>query len=452
VAYGNAYNNVYGDLGGTPEPPPPGPPADPAQNQPRPVVHVGFATDPTIGGGLYLHWSDPLRTWDQALWAPADVWTDVTPWLQTFAYTRGATRVEGPIVRYEAGTATIVFDGSDGRFNGLNLAGPYTSGGRSLVRPMVPVRIGVAYLGATYWLWQGYADRWDTEYPAPTYARTTLTATDGQKVLGRSRRVARTTPVGAGEKAGARVHRILNSVNWPAADRVIATGTTTLQGTTLEGDALSELLLVQDTEIGSVYFDAVGRVVFKSRHATLTEATSTTTQGVFGSDRAAGELPYAAVAPAWTDEAMRNVWRIAREGGVPQEARDEVSIVENLESVHERTDLLMQTDAEALAYAQYGLAMTSQPRFQFEQLTVDPRAQPADLFPQVLTRDFGHRITVRSRPPGVGLVERDSYIRGISGEYRGTNQWGWTWTLQPAEVTSYLIWNSGSWNTSAWAL
>lgn len=443
--YGDVYGDSYGSTGA---------PAPPVITDPTasPVVHIGFTTDPTVAGGTYLHWSDPQRgLWDVGLWAPDDVFTDVTPWLHTFTFRRGATRVEGPVLRYEAGTATIVLDNTDGRFNPLNLAGPYVSGDRSQVRPMVPVRIGVAFGGDVAWQFYGHADAWDITYPlGPDYSMATLTATDPQKILSRrSRRPV--APVGGGELPGARVHRILDSIGWPVTDRLVDVGETPLQATTLEGDAWTELLLVQDTEIGSVYFDALGKLVFKGRYAHLEEPDSNTSQGIFGSDIAGGELPHAGLTPAYDDTTIRNVARITRVGGVEQEARDEPSIAEFLEATHERSDLIMQTDAAALAYAQYLVATSKDPELVFSEIAVDPRAQPLTLFPQVLGRDFGHRITVRSRPPGMAMVERDSYIRGIAGTYGGTNRWGWSWPLQPADATTYLIWDVGQWGQGAWS-
>lgn len=444
----DAWSDIWSDIwgGATITPPAVAPDA-----VPRPVVWIGFTTDPTLNGGQYLHWSDPLRRWDQTLWAPDDVWADVTDHLQTWTFSTGATRFEGPVLRYEAGTATITLVDFDGRFNPLNLAGPYVSGGRTQVRPMVPVQIGINFDGATQWLWRGFADSWDITYPSLEHAVVTLTATDAQKVLSRHSRTALPAPVGAGELSGARVHRILNSVGWPAADRAIDPGEIALQGTVMDGDAWTELLLVQDTEVGSVYIDEYGRVVFKGRYAYLEEARSTTSQGIFGADRAGGELPYAALTPNYDDATIKNLVRITRAGGVTQEVSDAASIFDNLESTHERNDLLMQTDPEALYYAQYVLALSKDPELRFASLAVDPQAQPLDLFPQVIARRFGDRITIRSRRLGAALVERDVYIRGIQATYGGTNRWSWTWILQPANTKTYLVWDSTDWDSSVWS-
>ncbi len=55
------------------------------------------------------------------------------------------------------------------------------------------------------------------------------------------------------------------------------------QATTLEGDALDELQAVAESEIGELYVDGAGQVVFRNRRATLTEARSNTVQFTFGS-------------------------------------------------------------------------------------------------------------------------------------------------------------------------
>lgn len=433
--------------------PPPPPVTVAAGNRPVPIVEVGFATTPLVGGGLYLHWDDPVRgLWDEGLWAPDNVWTDVTPWLQSFTFTRGATRVEGPILRYEAGTASIVLSNLDGRFNPVNPAGPYVSAGRTQVRPMVPVRIRTSYAGVYYDQWRGFADGWQLNYLGPEHSSVTLTATDAQKVLTSHARTELPVAVGAGELPGARVNRILDSVGWPARDRLIETGQTRLAATTMGGDAWSELLLVQDTEIGEIFVDPSGKVVFRGRYSVLTRIPSITPQAVFGSDVSGGELYFADAVPQFDDDNVRNIMRITREGGVQQEVSDPASIVDFLEKTYERSGLLLQSDLEALDYGRYLLSQSKDAELRFGQIVVDPRAAPDDLFPQCFGRDYGDRVTIRKRDPNVPLIEQDVLIRGVTGEYGGTNRWRWTWTLQPADKANVLVWNSGRWDSGAsWA-
>jgi len=344
-----------------------------------------------------------------------------------------------------------VLNNSDGRFHPLNLDGPYAAGGVTQVRPMLPVRLRGTYDGVWWDLWRGYTDGVDITYPSPTFSQATFTCTDAQKVFG-SKNHAAVVPVGEGELSGARIHRIADSASWPAKDRRIDVGKSTLQATDLSGSPWDHMLLVQDTEIGEVYIDPAGKLVFKDRHAILTETLSTTAQAIFGRFGQSGELPYVSLEPSYDDDDIRNVVRIARAGGVQQEARDDTSVATYLEKTYERTDLLMQTDSEAAAYAQYLLAQSKDAEVRFTQIVINPVAQPDDLWPQVFVRDFGDRITIRSRPPGVGLIERDVFIRGIAGTYDGINRLQVTWTLQPADKAVGLVWDTGKWDraTSVW--
>ena len=62
------------------------------------------------------------------------------------------------------------------------------------------------------------------------------------------------------------------------------------QATSLGSDALSLLQLTADTEIGELYMDGTGSVVFRHRHAVLTDTRSITPQAVFGDAGGAGVI------------------------------------------------------------------------------------------------------------------------------------------------------------------
>src|SRR5688500_9094903 len=53
------------------------------------------------------------------------VWTDVTPYFRGATVHRGSSKVDSPVLRYEAGTAEIALDNRDRRFDPTNLSGPY---------------------------------------------------------------------------------------------------------------------------------------------------------------------------------------------------------------------------------------------------------------------------------------------------------------------------------------
>jgi hypothetical protein len=368
----------------------------------------------------------------------AGVWTNVTAWgKRGITMERGSKRIQSPIIRYEAGTATFHLNNTDRRFDPTNTSGPYVSGGRSQVTPMRPIRIRALWNSTTYEVFRGFVDVWDVSWVADVYSEVTVRATDGFKVL-RNRRRPAVTPVGAGENTGARVTRILDSAGWPGGDRVIATGNSTLQATDLEGDALSELQAAAESEIGELYMDAAGRVVFRNRHAMLTEARSNTVQATFGAT--VGEFTPAQARIATDDATLWNEIRAQREGGAEQLLGDAASQAEFLARTYQASNLVLDSDTGVGGYAGWILYISKDPEVRFDAIQIHAHADPVTLFPQVLGREIGDRIKIVRRPPGGGApIEREVFIRGISHS-TSPGQWMTTWNLQSAtKYGSFLV-------------
>lgn len=408
---------------------------------PQLVLDVGF-TDPFVGDVFTI--GDPVRGVVGSVPIAGDVWTDISESVRSFRIALGAGRADQPTLRYEAGTLTVELNDPDRRFDPENLAGPYVAAGVSMVQPMVRVRARAVWDGTSYPLFYGHADDWEPNYQGNHWTYVTLTATDPSKIFADDDREAG-VPVGAGEDAGARISRILDVSDWPAEDRVIATGDTLLQATDHAGNALAELQLVQDTEMGEFYFDRQGKAVFRNRSAMYLETRSAVSQATFGDDPdgfdVSGELPYADVKPSTGDAGLANYIQISRAGGTEQTVQDGPSVAKYLKKTHTRNDLLMQTDTEALAYANALLFQWSQRVYRFARLEFNTPAPQVedDLWPQLLGREFGDRITVLRRPYGGGdPIERDCFIRGVEWDCDG-NSWQTAFILQDATRYSYFV-------------
>lgn len=285
----------------------------------------------------------------------------------------------------------------------------------------------------TFDLFKGEIDDWLLNWTANVDAEVTLPCTDGFIALSDVDRVALAVAVGAGELSGARVDRILTSADWPLADRDIDAGNTTLSATTMDGDALTELFLVADTELGEFYCNGSGNMVFRSRKALSTDARSKNNQVKFGDGGdVRGELPYEDVGITYESTQLKNDIRIARTGGTQQSASDSLSIDEFRRRTFERTDLLMETEAEALAYANWLLYVSKDPELRFDTLAVLPQKDPANLFPQVLAREIGDRVLIRRQPVGrESQIEREVFLRGITHTI-GQYTWHTDYVLQSA--------------------
>jgi hypothetical protein len=360
---------------------------------------------------------------------------DVTPWVRSVQITRGVSRSDGISARAEAGTCTVVLANLDARFDPTNLAGPYVDAGVTQVLPMLLFQVRVGVL-SEYFLWRGYADGWDLSYPAGGKdAIATLSGTDLTKVLAAFDGTEQ-VPQGEGELPGARIERILDNALAPFTP--VDDGETPLQTTTLAQNAWTEVCLVADTELGELYVGTDGFLKFRGRHAILTDARSTTSQATFGD--AAGELPYVDLDLSYDDRDLANLVRISRVGGTEQVVEDATSQSQYLVHTFERSDLIHQTDTESLDYATYVLGALKEPELRFDSITIRPQRSPATLYPHVLGRDLGDRITVRLRPPGrTDVIERDCFIRGIQHTFT-PESWTTVWALQDAaRFTGFFI-------------
>lgn len=309
------------------------------------------------------------------------------------------------------------------------LDGLVTATGGTLVKPMRPIRVRAIWNSVTYDLFRGYVDSWDIEWNGPNWSEVTVPCTDAFKIFANRDRASSESVSAASELSSARVTRILDNAGWPSADRSIATGDVTLQSTTLSGNILEELLLTVDTEVGELYIDGAGKVYFRNRNAINNDSRSTTSNGTFG-DGGGSELPYFDLSFSNDDTQLVNRVIITRVGGTQQMAEDTASQADYLIRTFERTDLLFNSDANALTMAQWVLSLSAQPELRFDQLTLKPQRDETNLYPQALNRLIGDRITVRRRPPGGGdMIEQDCFIRGIEHEIT-PGEWITRWTLQ----------------------
>lgn len=359
-------------------------------------------------------------------------WTNVTADVKSIDIQRGANRVQNPAaLRYNAGNGSIVLRNNNRQYDPTNLSGPYVSAGETLVLPMRQVRIRGAYSAITYGIMRAYADAWNLDWNGPNWSEVEVPFTDGFKVLEANNRIA-VAPVGASENSGARITRILDSAGWPAVDRDIATGNSTMQATELEGSALAECFLTADSELGEFFVDGDGNMTFRNRHAILLESRSNTVQAIFGDG--VGELQYAkdGLTLSYDHETLANLAQITRKGGTLQTASDSASITKYLTRTFTRSNLLQENDAETLAYAQWILFTSKDPELRFDAIRINPLTDPAGLMPQVLGREIGDRIRIVRRPPGGGAaITRDVFIRGISHKITPST-WSTTWVLQSA--------------------
>jgi hypothetical protein len=218
-----------------------------------------------------------------------------------------------------------------------------------------------------------------------------------------------------------------------------------VQATTLEGNALDLLFLTADTELGEVYIDGAGKLVFRNRLAILTDTRSNTSQATFGDS--GSELPYHDITPVYDHTKVRNLIRATRVGGSQQTVSDAASQEQYL--VRHRGPR-RSADGDRRRRRELGElpAVPEQGRRVPVRRDGDSAVDgTGDVFPEVLGRQLGDRITVRRRPPGGGdPIERDVFIRGITHDI-GPGSWITKWALQSATKFAFLTLDNTSLGT-----
>lgn len=308
-------------------------------------VSIDFANGPAFGNPLILDDpSTPLGTGILAD-APADV-VDVSDIALRVSIRRGRNRV---LNSFEAGTATVVLEDESGDYNPQNASGPYY--GKLL--PLRKIRIFADYDdgGGTdrYYLFSGYITSFDNTFRLGNDEISTVTfqCVDSFRLF---QNVNITTVAGssAGQTTGARIENLLDLASFPVSQRLIDVGDTTVQADPGSNRTLlAALQTLEQTELGGFFTDVEGNAVFLSRDTVSLKADQTPL--LF--DDTGTDIGYQSIDFAYDDTQIFNDITVTRLGGTAQNVQSTSSIESFFIHSGSRSDLLMQTDAEALDQA-----------------------------------------------------------------------------------------------------
>jgi len=308
-------------------------------------VTIDFANGPAFGNPLLLDDpSTPLGTGILAD-APADV-VDVSDIALRVSIRRGRNRV---LNSFEAGTATVVLEDENGDYNPQNDSSPYY--GKLL--PLRKIRIFADYDDGggsdRYYLFSGYITSFDNTFRLGNdeVATVTFQCVDAFRLL---QNVQITTVAGssAGQTTGARIENLLDLASFPVSQRLIDVGDTLVQvdpGTSRS--LLGACQNIEQTELGGFFIDDEGNAVFLSRSTVSLKADETP---LLFND-AGTDISYQAIDFAYDDTQIFNDITVTRLGGTAQNVQSTSSIETFFIHSGSRSDLLMQTDAEALDQA-----------------------------------------------------------------------------------------------------
>jgi hypothetical protein len=308
-------------------------------------VSIDFANGPAFGNPLLLDDpSTPLGTGILAD-APADV-VDVSDIALRVSIRRGRNRV---LNSFEAGSATVVLEDESGDYNPQNTSGPYF--GKLL--PLRKIRIFADYDDGggleRYYLFSGYITSFDNTFRLGLDEVSTVTfqCVDAFRLL---QNVQITTVAGssAGQTTGARIENLLDLASFPVSQRLIDVGDTLVQADPATNRTLlAACQTIEQSELGGFFIDDEGNAVFLSRTTVSEKADETPL--LFNDDGT--NISYQSIDFAYDDTQIFNDITVTRLGGVAQNVQSTSSIETFFIHSGSRSDLLMQTDAEALDQA-----------------------------------------------------------------------------------------------------
>lgn len=399
---------------------------------PVPVINaiINFSTGAGFASPMIL---DAGILGVNALADTTAVVVDVSNQVDSIKTTRGRTANSDV---FQTGTLTLRIIDQNGYFNPMNPASPYYN----LLTPMRKVQITASYGGTTYPIFAGYITTYSTSTPRDVgdVVYTTIQAVDGFR-LAQNAQISTVSGAVAGEKTGTRIGRILDAIGWPSGMRDVDTGLTSVQadpGTARTG--LAALQTIESTEYGALYMDRLGNFTFQDRQLTSTSVAGTPT--VFN-DTGTGIVYNNAV---WRldDSLVFNKASITRVGGTAQVASNQASIDKYFLHSYQETNLLMETDAEALNNAQAYVASRAETAIRCDAITLDLYTNNYNSgILAALGLDFFAPVTISTTQPGSSTLTKTLQVFGVSHDIK-PNAWKTTFTTLEPIIDSFILDNT----------
>jgi hypothetical protein len=374
---------------------------------PAPIVKVELGLN--LGSrdpNAFILNNDPRGKLDSVTYTlGGDRFFDITDRLVSVETSRGKNN---SLDRIDSGVASITVDNSDRRFDPLYAAGPYFG-------QLVPRR-AIRITSNNQPVFIGAIDDFDIQYAPGNQSKVGIQSSDAFSVLTNAG-LAEFTP--STQLSGARVNAVLDraEVAWPAEERLIDTGDSTLQGVTVrEGTAaLAYLQLVNNSEFGNLFIAKDGKVVFQERNAVPNIPNI-----VFSDEVVAGEylgIQFSSVNNVYGSENLYNrvVISNASTPALQAIAEDTNSQLNYGVRTYEATGLLIETQEQLQNLADFLLARFKEPQYRFDRVSVILDTISTSNQDAVLDLEIGDIVLIRFEPSDIPpAIERYCRIIGIN--------------------------------------
>ena len=394
-----------------------------------PVINavINFSTGPSFAQAMILD-SGLLGT--NILADAASVIVDVSNVVDSIETKRGRNPQAD---QFQTGTLTMRIVDQNGDFNPQNPSSPYYN----LLTPMRKVQITATYGATTYPIFSGFITTYTTSTPknALDVVYTTITAVDAFR-LAQNAQVSTVAGTSAGQLSGARINNILDAIDWPASMRDVDAGLTTMASDPGEfRTSLAAMQTVETSEYGALYVDAAGSFVFQDRNVTAGSTGATPT--VFNDN--GSDISYFDAVWRLDDTLVYNSASITRTGGTAQVATNPASIEKYFIHSYNQQNLLMETDAVALDYAQAYVASRAETSIRCDAIQLDLYTDNYNLgIIAALDLDYFDPVTITTNQPGGSTLTKTLQVFGVAMSIT-PNSWKTTLTTLEPIIDGFIL-------------
>ena len=352
--------------------------------QPTVRVRIGFTAneftlDDLVRGVL-----------DTGQLAGAVTYSDVTDDVQSISINRGRSR---DLDTFLAGSCSVQLLNNNRKYENTNTASPYYPG----IEPMIAIRVDATTDGGSTYedLFIGFVTDINLSYPDKNNSFANFEASDAFMKIANTQIIDDNF---SATDSGTLINNILNSSTVKfSGDRDIETGVSNMQAlSNLNGNTLSILQKVEQSENGLLFMSKDGKLTFKSRHTTFPSSPS----AIFSDD--GSDIPYLRVDYINDDNEIYNIVNLTRLSGTTQSVEDIGSQGKYLIRTLTRDGLYNDNDAEVLDASNFLLGKFKDAIIRFDNLVVDLTEATTTNQDTILQREVGDLIKVELSPVGGG--------------------------------------------------
>ena len=351
---------------------------------------------------------------------------DLTPDVRSISIKRGRNIMRDT---YEAGTCTVRVLDPNSYFNPQNTSSPYYG----YLTPLRKLRVSATKDGVGYFLFSGYTTDYKYYYPQnQETGYVDIVCSDAFRLMQQAG-VVGVTDATAGQDTGTRIGKILDQVSFPTSMRTLDTGNTScIADPGTSRTALDAIKNAEFSEQGAFYINPAGTAIFINRTNVIKKYGNTPTEF-----NQSGGIPYTDLRFQFDDKLIINSSTMTRYGGTAQSATDSTSIAKYFPHQLNQSNLVLQTDADALNVAKIYVATRAETTIRIDAMTVD-LMDPAVPTATMLALDYFSNLKITNVQPDGSTIVKTLQAQGLAWDITPNSMKVTVTTLEPI-VEGFII-------------